>query len=68
VLLRLQDGTEELGKLDHLRLFKGQPQVQWSKQLILAEERGPDSSQSLVLVETFEVDSSFQPHYEMSKP
>jgi len=40
VVIGLQDGTETVANMDRLRVFKGQPQVELSKQLILTEKEG----------------------------
>jgi len=44
VVIRLQDGTETVVYLDRLTVFKGESQVEWSKQLIFAEKEGRYSS------------------------
>jgi hypothetical protein len=43
VVIRFQDGSETVANLDRLQVLKGQPQVEWSEQLILTEKEGQDS-------------------------
>jgi hypothetical protein len=68
VVIRLQDGTETVGNLDFLRVLKGQPQVKWSKQLILTKKEGKDSSNSLVPAQVSQVDFSFNQDHQMRNP
>jgi hypothetical protein len=50
VVTRIQDGSETAANLERLRVFKGQPQVEWSKQLIFTEKEGQDSCNDLLLL------------------
>jgi len=68
VVIRIQDGTETDFNLDRLRVFKSRPQVEWRKELLLAEKERQDTSNALFSSEISEIDSSFQQDFEIGEP
>jgi hypothetical protein len=68
VEIRPKDGTKTVANRHGVRFFKGQPRVEWSKQLIFTEKEKKDSYTALVTAGMSGVDFSFPQGHEMRAP
>jgi len=48
VIVRLQDGSEEIVNLDRCHTFKGQPMIEWTKDFVQSEKKDMGKSTALV--------------------